>query len=342
MRTSTSSIRCATRRDILIVDKRGTGTSAAIDCPWNSAGRSQRSRRDRGLRQAARVEGGALSHGTGRRRHRRRAGCIADSRSRFLRRQLRDVRRPDVRRPSSATGCAASSSTARTRCVPRTSGFRPTGRAGRDGLDRVCERSPSCRALGGKSTWRIQSLLDDVRRRPISGTAPDSDGIPLKTTVDESQLFLLMTNLGNSPITYRDLDAAARAWFETRRRVAVAAPLGRVRHAIRIRRRRLQLRAVPGPWSARNTRCTTTSRRRPRSDAGSTTARSKMRASIGPTSSRRSRSTKRWSRTRTSRRSRPASTGRSRCPHTRRAMRCRRIRYFRTCRRSCCRAISIP
>ena len=27
-----------------------------------------------------------------------------------------------------------------------------------------------------------------------------------------STLFLLMTNLGNSPITYRDLDAAARAW----------------------------------------------------------------------------------------------------------------------------------
>ena len=85
---------------------------------------------------------------------------------------------------------------------------------GRDGLDLVCERSPSCRALRGTATDRIERLLREVRRQPISGTAPDADGIPLEVTVDVSTLFLLMTNLGNSPITYRDLDAAARAWFD--------------------------------------------------------------------------------------------------------------------------------
>ena len=85
---------------------------------------------------------------------------------------------------------------------------------GRDGLDLVCERSPSCRALRGTATARIERLLREVRRQPISGTAPDADGIPLEVTVDVSMLFLLMTNLGNSPITYRDLDAAARAWFD--------------------------------------------------------------------------------------------------------------------------------
>ena len=57
--------------------------------------------------------------------------------------------------------------------------------------------------------------MNYLRQHPISGTAPDSDGIPLATTVDVSQLFLLMTNLGNSPISYRDLDAAARAWLES-------------------------------------------------------------------------------------------------------------------------------
>jgi len=85
---------------------------------------------------------------------------------------------------------------------------------GRDGLDLVCDRSPSCRALNGAATNRIERLLRELRRTPISGTAPDSDGIPLDVTVDVSMLFLLMTNLGNSPITYRDLDAAARAWFD--------------------------------------------------------------------------------------------------------------------------------
>jgi pimeloyl-ACP methyl ester carboxylesterase len=85
---------------------------------------------------------------------------------------------------------------------------------GRDGLDLVCDRSPSCRALRGRATDRSERLLREVRAKPISGTAPDADGIPLDVTVDVSMLFLLMTNLGNSPITYRDLDAAARAWFD--------------------------------------------------------------------------------------------------------------------------------
>ncbi len=85
---------------------------------------------------------------------------------------------------------------------------------GRDGLDLVCDRSPSCRALRGTATNRIERLLRELRNKPISGTAPDADGIPLQVTVDVSMLFLLLTNLGNSPVTYRDLDAAARAWFD--------------------------------------------------------------------------------------------------------------------------------
>lgn len=86
----------------------------------------------------------------------------------------------------------------------------------RDGLDLVCERSPPCRALRGKSTARIQSLLNELRQHSISGTAPDADGEPLDVTVDVSMLFLLMTNLGASPTTYRDLDAAVRAWDDDR------------------------------------------------------------------------------------------------------------------------------
>lgn len=84
----------------------------------------------------------------------------------------------------------------------------------RDGLDLVCDRSPSCRALRGTATGRIERLLRELRVKPITGTAPDADGIPLDVTLDVPTLFLLITNLGNSPITYRDLDAAARAWFD--------------------------------------------------------------------------------------------------------------------------------
>jgi len=83
---------------------------------------------------------------------------------------------------------------------------------GRDGLDLVCRRSPSCR---GSATDRLERLLRELRQHSISGTAPDSDGIATEVTLDVSTLFLLVTNLGSSPITYRDLDSATRAWFDS-------------------------------------------------------------------------------------------------------------------------------
>ncbi len=86
---------------------------------------------------------------------------------------------------------------------------------GQDGLDLVCDRSPACRALGGTSTNRLERLLRELRQQSISGTAPDADGIETGVTLDVSTLFLLVTNLGSSPITYRDLDSAIRAWFDS-------------------------------------------------------------------------------------------------------------------------------
>lgn len=203
------------RRDILIVDKRGTGTSDAVDCPELQTGDPS----DPAALKACADQLGkkASLYGT----HLAVDDIVAvmdamqigdvdfygDSYGTFvgqvfaawhpgrLRSLILDsaypVRPPDIWFPTDWT-------------------------TGRDGLDLVCERSPACRALRGKSTARIERLLREVRRQPISGVAPDSDGLPLEVTVDVSMLFLLMTNLGNSPITYRDLDAAARAWFDDR------------------------------------------------------------------------------------------------------------------------------
>ena len=202
------------RRDILIVDKRGTGTSAAIDCPGVQLGdpsdpvaiaacgqqlgvkaalyRTELAVADivgvMDALQVSKVDFYGDSYGTyvgqtfAARHGGRLRSIILDS--------AYPVRPPDI--------------------------WFPTDWArGRDGLDRVCERSPSCQALGGKSTWRMQALLNDLRQQPIAGTAPDADGMPLATTVDVSQFFRLLTNLGNSPATYRDLDAAARAWLDS-------------------------------------------------------------------------------------------------------------------------------
>jgi len=202
------------RRDILIVDKRGTGTSAAIDCIGIQTGdpNDPAALKDCGKQLGRKA---ALY---------RTELAVAD-----IVGVMDALQIPEVDFYGDSYGTYVGQTFAarfgnRLRSIILDSAYPvrppdiwfPTDWArGRDGLDLVCLRSPSCRALGGSSTWRIQALLTYLRHHDISGTAPDSDGIPLDTTVNVSQLFLLMTNLGSSPITYRDLDAAARAWFES-------------------------------------------------------------------------------------------------------------------------------
>jgi pimeloyl-ACP methyl ester carboxylesterase len=202
------------RREILIVDKRGTGTSGAIDCP----GIQQGDPADPALLKACGKQLGNKAPLY------RTELAVADIVGVMDALQIPEV---DFYGDSYGTYVGQVFATRfgdRLRSIILDSAYParppdvwfPTDWArGRDGLDRVCNRSPSCRALGGSSTWRIQGLLNYLRHDSISGTAPDSDGLPLDTEVNVSQLFLLMTNLGNSPITYRDLDAATRAWFES-------------------------------------------------------------------------------------------------------------------------------
>jgi pimeloyl-ACP methyl ester carboxylesterase len=202
------------RRDIVIIDKRGTGTSGAINCPAIQTGNpnspagikacgEQLGRRTALYRtelavadivgvmdalQIAEADFYGDSYGTyvgqtfAARYPNRLRSIILDS--------AYPVRPPDAWFPTDWA-------------------------AGIDGLDLVCSRSPPCRSLGGTSVARITALLNELRQHSISGTAPDANGIPRKTTVDVSMLFLIIDDLGDSPSTYRDLDAAARAWFDS-------------------------------------------------------------------------------------------------------------------------------
>jgi len=200
-------------RDVVIIDKRGTGTSGAIDCPEIQTGDPS----DPAALKACADQLGAKAYLYGTHLAVDDIAAVLDAL------QIDEV---DFYGDSYGTYVGqtfAAWHPERLRSVILDSAYPvrppdiwfPTDWAtSRDGLDLVCERSPSCRALGGEATARIERLLRELRRQPISGTAPDADGIPLEVTVDVSMLFLLMTNLGNSPITYRDLDAAARAWFD--------------------------------------------------------------------------------------------------------------------------------
>lgn len=202
------------RRDILIVDKRGTGTSDAIDCP--------------GIQEGDPTDPAAL----------KACGKQLGIKAALYRTELAvadivgvldALQIPEVDFYGDSYGTYVGQTFAtrfpnRLRSIILDSAYPvrppdiwfPTDFArGRDGLDRVCERSPSCRALGGSATWRLRALLNELRRHSISGVAPDTDGIPTETTLDVSTLFNLITYLGDSPITYRELDSATRAWFDS-------------------------------------------------------------------------------------------------------------------------------
>src|SRR3984957_2968928 len=200
------------RRDVLIVDKRGTGLSSPIDCPALQTGSLALSAVAACAKQlgdtswfygtdfaaqdiAAVLDALAInevdfygdSYGTfvgqvfaGLFPHRLRS-IILDS--------AYPVRAPD---PWFATDWAAAWS----------------------GIDVSCDRSPSCSSLGGSATSRVQQIIDVVRNKPIKGQAPDGNGDLQPTTIDTASLIYLIDYAGFGPPIYRDLDAAARAWLD--------------------------------------------------------------------------------------------------------------------------------
>ncbi len=87
---------------------------------------------------------------------------------------------------------------------------------GQHQMDLVCERSAPCASLGSSATARFHALLDSLRKSPVSGTAPDSSGQPASVVADPEALVLIVANAGNAPTTWRDLDAAGRAWVNSK------------------------------------------------------------------------------------------------------------------------------
>jgi pimeloyl-ACP methyl ester carboxylesterase len=85
---------------------------------------------------------------------------------------------------------------------------------GQKAMDIVCQRSAPCAALGSSATTRFDGLLQSLRTAPVSGTAPGAHGEPMAVVADPGGLVLVIANAGNAPTTWRDLDAAGRAWTQ--------------------------------------------------------------------------------------------------------------------------------
>ena len=74
----------------------------------------------------------------------------------------------------------------------------------------ACQRWPTCSGRGD-TMHRILDLLNVVRRTPISGSAPGSDGAFHDVTIDPGTVAQLMADAATDQTIYRDLDAAIRA-----------------------------------------------------------------------------------------------------------------------------------
>ena len=76
----------------------------------------------------------------------------------------------------------------------------------------VCERRPSCAARGEDPRAVLQRIADRVRARPVRGTGTDGEGARIRVRLDIDALAtLVQSGYGNLPM-YRDLIAAIRAF----------------------------------------------------------------------------------------------------------------------------------
>ncbi|HTT84276.1 MAG TPA: alpha/beta hydrolase [Rhizomicrobium sp.] len=80
----------------------------------------------------------------------------------------------------------------------------------------ACKRSPSCSALDGSEKARFRALIAALRDKPVSGRAPGAWGDIRNVTADAGAIFTIVANAGNNYTAYRDIDAAGRDWLESR------------------------------------------------------------------------------------------------------------------------------
>ena len=211
------------RRNLLLVDQRGTGRTEPIDCPelqdLTGAYAPAAARCARSLGDHAHLYGSALSAddlaavvdalALG------KVDVYGDSYGTFFT-QVYAGRHPDQVRSLVLDSAYPT--------YGETAWYPTMTPAMRRSFDLVCARTPTCRALGTRTSSRLRALAASVRRAPLVGRVYGGDGALHRIRLDAPKLLTLAFNATYGPVTYRELDAAIRAW-STRRD---AAPLLRL------------------------------------------------------------------------------------------------------------------
>jgi pimeloyl-ACP methyl ester carboxylesterase len=205
------------RRNLLLVDQRGTGLSEPIHCPALQD-----------LRMAYRLAAGRCGRKLGDRADDYTTALSADDLAAVVRRL--GLGRVDVYGDSYGTFFAQVFAGRHPRLVRSVvldsayptygeSAFYPTqAPAMRRAFSAVCERSAGCREAGPPFDETLDEVLDRVRDRPWRGKAYDADGTRMKVVVDARALVTVAFGATYTPAFYRELTAALRSALDGERK----------------------------------------------------------------------------------------------------------------------------
>lgn len=202
------------KRDLLLMDNRGTGQSAAVDCRElqtaekptvdmiAACGRSLGDSAPLYSTAYAADDLAAILDALGI----RRIDLYGDSYGTYFE-QVFAVRHPNMLRSIVLDGAYAMDG----EDYPWYPSYSP---AMRDKFNIACRRFEPCARLPGSSIDHILPVLAALRSQPFPARAADSDGKMRNFTADASQLAIVMYGAAPAIASVRELDAAARAFSE--------------------------------------------------------------------------------------------------------------------------------
>lgn len=198
------------RRNLLLVDQRGTGRSEPIDCPalQNLRGRyapaAGRCGRSLGIRSDnyTSAESADDLAVVLRALHLGPVDLYGDSYGTFFA-QVFAGRHPGLLRSVVLDSAYPT--------YGETAWYPTQTPAMRDAFTLVCERSPVCAAAGRKPMQLLSAVLARVRRHPYTGFSHDADGRRMHVVVDAKTLVSVTFGATYGPAFYRELTAALRS-----------------------------------------------------------------------------------------------------------------------------------
>lgn len=201
-------------RDLLLLDLRGTGRSAAIDCPAVQRGTGDLA-----------VDVGACGAQLGATANSWGSAAAADDLSDLL--AALGIPKVDLYGDSYGTlfvQTFAVRHPAELRSIVMDSAYpaygedpwsRDTNVALDEAFRAACARRASCTALGGDIMQRLVALASYLREHPVRGIGHDADGRRHRVVASVASLLDLMTEAAANADDYRELDAAGRDLMST-------------------------------------------------------------------------------------------------------------------------------